>query len=1065
MNSACPVKWTMVVDNVDDRATFFEATSETGKALIEYIPSTAHGTIIYTTRSRDIAIELLPTNDPIAVESLSFDEAQALLSEQLVRGNTKTDLLELFEALEYLPLGLSHAAAYMIKRRKKVADYLGMIKDDSTKSQLLSQKGYHHGRAERSSESVFSTWWVTFRSIKRENSRAADLLAMMSLLDRHKIPLSILRYPEEISFDFEEAVSCLEAFSLITTFSDAELRDAQALELLKQGTGDRRECFFEFGEMHRLVQQSTKAWLRQQEVNAVETATKPLELVWHAIPSREGDTRTWPLFDLIYPHAKELLSYNMETFGFTKDLHEAYPDNLPYRTHLLDQISRYLFEQGRYTQSEQSASISVQIRKMYLGDGHELTMDSMSLCARAVCELGRTGEACKIQGEIVRGLRSHLGDRDPETLRSVSSLGHYLTRADNIVDAGKVLEEALVDQRRYCLEHPYDEFSQRELMGTIGDMATVLQRQGEPRQALNLLDEAVELGKINHLEDSRNILSKVECYSLLGDYKEAQSLIQPILHRRRELYGETHPKTLNSLQLYSMLLRAEDQSDEAEEIMQSLCKACADTAWGNAGNHISNLNRLGMTQYDLGKFEKAEITFRQILATLGKANGRSDNAKRFDEEDNQDMIRKCLKGQGKLEDAKVDMSRPHHNISVHIERKDEIPILETEGPRFSNDVEAEVLLREELQTQDGECGSKRDDRDMTRLELARCLYRQQRYEEALDIAHEVLAWRKRSKGWVDQRTQEALQFLAECSEDSGKHDESINHWQRLLLGQRYHFGSNSFETYTARCAIARFLLQKANFEDAEKALRKISAIELAHPNECGTEDIACTLGNLGRALYNQDKFEEAEDAFRQAYNGYVELPSPGENVSSNTASILSDLGRSLYYQDKNEQAEDSFRQAYARYSELTHPSEVDSEMNVDTLFWLGCVSGSQGKFGEAEDILSQAYDRHVKLYGKCHADTVKTLISLVRSLEDQGKNDQASELYHLLGTTKALPSADNEENSDCLSDDEKDSDWITEDDEYPDHLSEDEERSECPSEDDESSVGKSSLEESENGSS
>lgn len=571
MNPGCPIEWTMVVDNVDDRATFFEATSETEKALIEYIPSTAQGTIIYTTRSRDIAIDLSSTNDPIAVERLSLGEAHALLGEQLVKGSIEDDLLELFEALEYLPLALSQAAAYMIKRRKKVADYLGLIKDESTKSQLLSQKGYHHGRAERSNESVISTWWVTFRSIKRESSRAADLLAMMSLLDRHKIPLSILQFPDEDNFNFEEAVSCLEAFSLITLVSDTDSRDVKALELLQQGTRDRRGGFSAFGEMHRLVQQSTKAWLRQQEVNATEIATKSLKMVRHAFRSRVGDTRTWLLSDLLYPHAKALLRYNMETFGFTKELHEKAPDNLPYRTSMLDQVSIYLYEQGRYTQSEQSASTSVQIRKMYLGVGHSLTLISMELCTPAIYQLGRLEEACKIQREVVGGMRNLLGDGDPRTLRAMRKMAQYSLRAGNVAEAEEVIEEALLSQRQYTLENPYGNDSHLALINAIQVMADILKFQGEARQALNLLDEAVELGKLTIYgkEDvgEETMLRQVECYIQLGKYQEAKSLVQLALHRRCERYGETHPDTQFCLHQYSTLLRAEGQYAEAEEVL------------------------------------------------------------------------------------------------------------------------------------------------------------------------------------------------------------------------------------------------------------------------------------------------------------------------------------------------------------------------------------------------------------------------------------------------------------------------------------------------------------------
>ncbi|KAL8786236.1 MAG: hypothetical protein Q9195_008292 [Heterodermia aff. obscurata] len=225
LDTKCRFDWFMVVDNVDERAGFLERSEhgEAKKALWNYVSHSAKGTLLYTTRSRDIGINLSPDKDPIMVQCLGFDNARALLGESLASDTPEDDLLVLFDHLDYLPPAISQAAAFMMKRRKRVADYVILVRDDSTRSQILSQKGHHHDRAERSSESVLSTWWVTFRSIKRENPRAAELLAMMSLLNRHEIPVSILQDPDEGTFGFEEAIRILEDFSLITTFSGATL--------------------------------------------------------------------------------------------------------------------------------------------------------------------------------------------------------------------------------------------------------------------------------------------------------------------------------------------------------------------------------------------------------------------------------------------------------------------------------------------------------------------------------------------------------------------------------------------------------------------------------------------------------------------------------------------------------------------------------------------------------------------------------------------------------------------------------------------------------------------------
>jgi hypothetical protein len=68
--------WLMIVDNVDDAKEFFQKT-HTGKSLTEYVPKTSNGSILYTTRSRDIGWDL--AGDPISVPSMTREEAGTLL--------------------------------------------------------------------------------------------------------------------------------------------------------------------------------------------------------------------------------------------------------------------------------------------------------------------------------------------------------------------------------------------------------------------------------------------------------------------------------------------------------------------------------------------------------------------------------------------------------------------------------------------------------------------------------------------------------------------------------------------------------------------------------------------------------------------------------------------------------------------------------------------------------------------------------------------------------------------------------------------------------------------------
>lgn len=112
----------MIVDNVDDRNMFFETFINAGKALKEYIAQSSKGSILYTTRDRDIGIDLALDRVTIAVPSMIVQEAQASPRQRIRAESTEAEQLRLLGELVYLPLAISQAVAFMAKRRKRVAE-------------------------------------------------------------------------------------------------------------------------------------------------------------------------------------------------------------------------------------------------------------------------------------------------------------------------------------------------------------------------------------------------------------------------------------------------------------------------------------------------------------------------------------------------------------------------------------------------------------------------------------------------------------------------------------------------------------------------------------------------------------------------------------------------------------------------------------------------------------------------------------------------------------------------------------------------------------------------------
>lgn len=248
-------EWLMVVDNVDDRTMFFEQRDDTtiNRCLVEYIPQAAKGSIICTTRSRDIGVDLALGQEPIEVSPMNIEEGLSMLGDSVTRGSTKEDQETLLEELAYLPLAISQATAFILKRRKTIADYIDLLQNESTKTRVLDHRTHHHGRQDRSTELVTRTWWITFQWLKKERPRSAELLTMMSLLDRQQIPLALVQNAGEDTFDVEEAIGELETFSLVDSYSYAEVCDKKVMDALFAYRTDLSTKSSHFCDMHRLV--------------------------------------------------------------------------------------------------------------------------------------------------------------------------------------------------------------------------------------------------------------------------------------------------------------------------------------------------------------------------------------------------------------------------------------------------------------------------------------------------------------------------------------------------------------------------------------------------------------------------------------------------------------------------------------------------------------------------------------------------------------------------------------------------------------------------------------------
>lgn len=123
-------KWKLILDSVDDDSFFDECRYSNGpeSAMLPvraFIPMSTNGSMIMTTRSKAVADGFVNDKFHIDVGPMSEADAQLLLGAKLGGRLTTEDkelVPRLVEALDFIPLALVHAAAYI---KKKIALSVG----------------------------------------------------------------------------------------------------------------------------------------------------------------------------------------------------------------------------------------------------------------------------------------------------------------------------------------------------------------------------------------------------------------------------------------------------------------------------------------------------------------------------------------------------------------------------------------------------------------------------------------------------------------------------------------------------------------------------------------------------------------------------------------------------------------------------------------------------------------------------------------------------------------------------------------------------------------------------
>jgi tetratricopeptide (TPR) repeat protein len=538
-------------------------TSQLKCPLSAYLPQSVNGALLVTTRTRSVAIKLVEPRDVIPVEPMAKVDAVVLFKKKVDVVNCDSDLEELASMLEYMPLAIVQAAAYIQQKgsRYSVRQYIEEFqRSDKRKTSLLNYEAGHLRRDQDAKNSIIITWQISFNYIREHWPSSADLLALMSFFDRQGIPKEVLTVRT-----LEKGTGNSNANSYCDKYKDEDTERDSASEGSSDDDSDQFEedidrlqnyLFVSAGpdeqtfEMHGLVQLATRKWLAMQEEDEQwrgEFCHK-LNIVFPT-----GEHKNWSRCERLFPHVKA-----------AERQRPAHDARVREWGRILRNAGWYCLAKGNYIEAERVCDKSTRVLRRLFGEDDVDTLSSMAHLASTFWNQGRWQEAETLEVQVMETRRRVLGSEHPDTLTSMANLASIYWNQGRWQEAETLFVQVMETRQRVLgSEHPHT-------LTSMANLASTFWNQGRWQEAETLEVQVMEtrrrvLGS-EHPDTLTSMANLASTYQNQGRWQEAETLFVQVMETRRRVLGPEHPDTLTSMANLASTFWNQGRWQEAETL-------------------------------------------------------------------------------------------------------------------------------------------------------------------------------------------------------------------------------------------------------------------------------------------------------------------------------------------------------------------------------------------------------------------------------------------------------------------------------------------------------------------
>ncbi|OCK87193.1 kinesin light chain [Cenococcum geophilum 1.58] len=567
-------KWLLVVDNADDMEIVFGAGRSKGVA--DYLPEKEDSLIVFTTRHQEVAVSLTGS-DVVELEKMDGKEAVDFLEKSLIRKDLLRDdaiTTKLLVELDYLPLAIAQAAAYINTNKTSISEYLRLL--GSTEQDIISimSKEFRDStRYKNTASAVATTWMVSFGQIRKYDAVAADLLAYICCIEWKAIPRSILPIvqPEARMMG---AIGTLCAYQFVVKRENEDTYD-----------------------VHRLVHLATRIWVDQRGSMA-ETREMAVVHLTQVFPSDDYANRE--LWREYLPHAIRLCN-------------DKEQEGLEVRYELCLKVGQCLWVDGRVREAVAWLEESYYWRKSHLAEDSPGRLLSQHELAAAYHADGQVRKAVELLEHVVAIRKEMLVEEHPDRLASQHELA-VVYQADGQVRKAVELLEHVVAIRKEVLvqEHPSRLASQHVL-------AMAYQADGQVRKAVELLEHVVAVRKEVFVEEHPSRLASqhhvlASAYQADGQVRKAVEMLEHVVAVEEKVLVEEHPDRLTSQHVLAMAYQADGQVRKAVELLSRVVAVRKKALVEEHPDRLASQYVLAMAYQADGQVRKAVELLNYVVA-------------------------------------------------------------------------------------------------------------------------------------------------------------------------------------------------------------------------------------------------------------------------------------------------------------------------------------------------------------------------------------------------------------------------------------------------------------------